>query len=252
MLFKSSATVAAVSLVLAWAGPALAQHHHHHEGVATHRQGFRLFNPHGHVVNEHHDQYRYVAPPTAHHGAFYTHEDVHYYTPPVSRVVVGPVAAPPPRPVPMEFGSFKHFEVLAERLDSLTNQLCVDLHHNYQHNRNYDETYREAYQVMQAAKFIHGSEHAGDREAIGRSATSLDNLFHHVQGELANWSSANVRRVGQYSLAAKLEEMEALIHHLMYDVGVKPDHDQPGIAPPPGAGPDVEIAPPPRAPAPRP
>lgn len=247
MVSKKSVTTAviAMSFWLAWTGSSLAQLHHH-EGVATHRRGFRLFSPHGHMV-EHHDDYRYVVPHAAHHGAYYTYEDAHYYTPPAPRVAAGPPVAAQ-RPTPIEFGGLKHYEALAERLDALANQLCLDLHHNYQHNRNYDETYREAYQVLQAAKFIHGAEHAGDRDAIRRSAGSLDNVFHHVQGELRNWSSADVRPVGRYSLAAKLEEMEALLHHLMFDLGVRPDHDNPPGAPPP----DGEIAPPPRPPAPRP
>jgi hypothetical protein len=38
-----------------------------------------------------------------------------------------------------------------------------------------------------------------------------------------------------------MEEMEALIHHLMFDLGVTPDHDREEAAPPP----EVEIAPPP-------
>lgn len=34
------------------------------------------------------------------------------------------------------------------------------------------------------------------------------------------------RRVGQLGLEAKTEELQALIHHMMYDQGVKPNHDQ--------------------------
>ena len=50
------------------------------------------------------------------------------------------------------------------------------------------------------------------------------------------------RRVGVYGLMAKVEELEAMIHHLLFDVGVKPDHNRDEAAPPPRK----EVAPPPR------
>lgn len=217
--------------------------HHDRHGVSTHRSGIsiNLFSPRGQpVVREHHDDYRFVVPATRRYGTYYTHEDVHYFTPPALPVVVNqPVVVQ--RPVQVEFGTFRHYEQLAERLETLANQLCLDLHYNYQHNRNYDETYREAYQLMQLVKFIHGSEHRGDRTAIRKSADDLDELFHHVQRELKSWTRAERRQVGEYGLMAKVEELEALIHHLLFDVGVKPDHNRDEDAPPPRE----EVAPPP-------
>lgn len=228
---------------------------HHHGGVATHRSGFQLFNPHGVRVVDHHDDYRYVIPPSGHHGAFYTYHDVHYYTPPVTRVVVqqpqfvpqqpqqfvqNVVPATPPQPVQLKFGGFQLHQQLAERLESMANQFCLDLHYNYQHNPRYAEAYREAYKLLQAAKYIHGREHQGDHAMIQRSGNSIDELFHHVQGEVRGWRSGNQRQVGQLSFVAKTEELEALIHHLMFDIGVKPAHDDDEAAPPPR-----EEAPPP-------
>lgn len=236
----------ATALCLASATPSFAQHHDRH-GVPTHRSGIsiNLFSPRGQpVVREHHDDYRFVVPATPRYGTYYTHEDVHYYTPPAPPVVVNqPVVVQ--RPVPVEFGTFQHYERLSDRLETLANQVCLDLHYNYQHNRNYAETYREAYQLMQVAKYIHGSEHRGDRNAIRKSADNLDELFHHAQRELKTWTREERRAVGQYGLLAKIEEMEALIHHLLFDVGIKPDHNRDEPAPPPRD----EVAPPP---APRP
>lgn len=40
---------------------------------------------------------------------------------------------------------------------------------------------------------------------------------------------------------AKVEELEAKIHHLLFEVGVKPDHNRDEVAPPPRG----EVAPPP-------
>lgn len=248
----------AAALAVVWlsVAPQIGFAQHHHAGVVTHRSGFQLFNPHGIRVVDHHDDYRYVVPSSVHHGAFYTHEDIHYYTPPVTRVVVQQSqffpqqpqqfvqnvvpAAPPPQPVTLKFGSFQHHEQLAERLEAMANQLCLDLHYNYQHNPGYAEAYREAYKLLQAAKYLHGRDHQGDHGALQRSGNGIDELFHHVQGEVRGWRSGNQRQVGQFSLAAKTEEMEAVIHHLLFDIGVKPAHD------------DLEAAPVPREEAPPP
>ena len=241
------AVLAAGSL---FASASAQDHHHDDHGVSVHRKGFRLLDPHGHAVSGQHEHYRFVVPSVQRHGTYYTHEDKHYFTPPVRVASNGgrPVNVSPP--VVMEFGASKHHEQLSERIETLANELCLDLHYNYRHNDHYRETYTEAYELLQAAKFVHAKEHQGDHEAIRRSATSIDNLFHHVQGHLGEWTSAERRPIGRLPLPAKLEELEALIHHMMYDLGVKPDHDTEGEAAPP---PDREEAPPPpRNPAPRP
>ncbi len=249
MLTKTKFVVCVFAAGVLWLNAAVgfAQHHDRH-GVATHRPSIslNLFSPHGQpVTREHHNDYRYVVPATPHHGSFYNYEDRHYYAPPAPVVVIGQPPPPPPRPAPIEFGAFKHYESLADRLETLMNQFCLDLHYNYPHNRNYAETYREAYQLLQAAKYVHGSEHRGDRDAIRKSGASIDNLFHHMQGVVRDWTRVETRPVGSYSLLAKTEELQALIHHLMYDIGVKPDHDRDEQAPPPRA-PRGEVAPPPR------
>ena len=61
----------------------------------------------------------------------------------------------------------------------------------------------------------------------------MDELFHHVRGEVAGRRAEDVRRVGSVSLPAKLEEMEALIHHLMIDAGIKHREQATEDAPPP-------------------
>lgn len=236
----------AAAIGLAVVSPAAAQIHID-LGVSRHRQGFNLVSPHGSRVVDHHDHYRYVVPPSHHsQGTYYTYEDRHYYTPAAPQVVVvqrvPQPAPPPPRPVEVEFGSFRHFEELATRLESLTNQFCLDLHHNYHHNDRFNAVYREAYQVLQAAKYMHGSAHRGDRNGLRRSAESMDELIHHLGSEMRGWTRDDHRLVGPLSLAAKREEIEALIHHLMFDVGIKPDHDRDEQAPPPRG----EVAPPPR------
>jgi hypothetical protein len=205
-----------------------------------------LYTPLGQPVTQRQDQYQYVVPPASRFGAFYTYENDYYYTPAAVRVPGRrPIA---PRPVKLVFGANRYIDELAERIESLANELCLDLHHNYRHNPRYKEIYGEAYQLLQTAKFVHAKEHWGDREGLRRSVTRLDELFHHVQQDVVALERREARRIGVHGLEGKTEEMEALIHHMMYDQGIKPrhdrdNHDRPG----PGRGPGGRVeAPPPR------
>lgn len=239
------AMVSAVCLFLV-AGPALAQHHHggHHGGHAQPRHhGVYFGHQNWHHVVPHHQTYA---------GAYYTVGSNHFYTPsPVVPIVTAApqFAGPPPRvvevqrPVELSFNGFSRSEDLAGRMAVVANALCLDMHYNYRHNRNFAEVYGEAYGVLQAAKYIHGKEHQGDRDTIRNRMVEVDRLFHHVQDEMRGWTRAANRQIGPDTLPEKLAGMEAVLHHLCYDVGVKP-HEQPAEdAPPPGNS--EEVAPPP-------
>jgi hypothetical protein len=176
-----------------------------------------------------------------HHGSYYWDDGIHYY---VARPYVserrGYVAA---KPVAIEFGGYAHVDDLAGRLERQANQLCLDLHHNYRHNAGFAETYREAYQILSTAKYIHAKEHQGDRDEVTRRLDELDGLFHHVQDDVKDWSRNNRRRIGQSGLQTKLTQVEATLHHLMHDVGVKGIHAPPESAAPSPA--TADVAPPP-------
>lgn len=238
--------------------PASAQHHHHGH-LSQHtpwHQNHVLVDPHGHRVVQHHDHFRFVIPSRQQHQTtYYTHENVHYAysVPPVvlrRGVQFAELPVAPVRPAAISFGGFSHVDDLSGRLEFLTNELCLDLHYNYPHNRGYAETYREAYEILQAAKFAHAKEHQQDREALARTLAQVDPLFHHVNEEVAGWSRRHVRLIGSLGMADKLQQMESLIHHLLHDVGVRPEHDAGNEqAPPPGGGRE-EAPPPPGAAAP--
>lgn len=195
-----------------------------------------LFTPLGQPLTQNRDQYKYIVPPSARYGAFYTYDRDYYYTPAIVRV---PGRRPvPQRPVKLVFGAARYTDELADRIESLANELCLDLHHNYSHNRRYKEIYAEAYQLLQTAKWVHAKEHQGDREGLRRSTKKLDELFHHVQEEVVALERREARRIGVHGLEGKTEELEALIHHMMFDQGIKPrhapdDHDHPGPGRPP-------------------
>jgi hypothetical protein len=175
------------------------------------------------------------------HGTYYLDGDVHYYVPQTyrtrSRAYIAAEA------LPLEFGGYGHVDDLAGRLEREANQLCLDMHYNYRHNPNFAATYREAYQILTIAKYVHDKEHQGDRAEVARRLDEVDGLFHHVQDDVARWSRRHKRQIGQGGLKSKLQTVEATLHHLMYDVGVKGAHGAPDLPPPV----EAEVAPPPPA-----
>ncbi|AMV20190.1 hypothetical protein [Planctomyces sp. SH-PL14] len=224
---------------------ALAQHLHHHHNhghVTPWHHHHVLVDPHGHRVVAHHDSYRHVIPAQPRfQGTYYTYQNAHYYYPSPVVTAQNSVA---PQPVAVEFGGFAHVDDLAARLEDMANQLCLDLHYNYQHNPGFAETYGEAYQILQAAQWAHAKEHQQDREGLARTLGPMDDLFHHVQQDVQGWQRTHRRQIGQLGIVDKMANMEDLIHHLMHEIGVRPSHDRGDeIAPPPGGA--LEQAPPP-------
>lgn len=234
------------------AATVFAQHHHdsHAHRTPWHKSHV-IVDPHGHHVTEHHDDYHHVIPPQQHsHGTYYTNNDTHYYyqAPPVvyrpgTRVAQRP--AKPVQPTAVEFGGFSHVDDLSGRLATMANELCLELHHNYGHNPGFAPIYAEAYQILDAAKYAHSKEHQGDRAGLARTLGGLDPLFHHVQEEMAAWNRNERKTIGQLSIDDKLQQMEALLHHTLFDVGVKPQHDEHSEQAPLPDGSGVEQAPPP-------
>lgn len=210
-----------------------AQHHHgHHHGNHFGHSNWNYVVPHSHH----------------HHGAYYVANNAYYYTPsPVVRVVSSQVQTQIPvvqQPVELKYGTFARCDDLAGRLERELNQMCLELHYNYGHNSGFAHTYREAYGLLQSAKQIHQLEHQGNRDAIRASVGQLDEGFHHVQEEMASFSRQATRPIGSGDLGEEVSAAEAILHHLCYDVGVKPHDAGEEQAPPPGGG--LEQAPPPR------
>ena len=213
---------------------------------------------HDHVVHHHgsnfgNNNWNYVVPANhgvhQHSGSFYVQGNAHYYTPtPIVRINpatiqtahLHPVQAA--QPVQMEFGGFARCEDLAGRLETEANRLCLDMFYNYQHNPGFQETYKEAYSLLESAKFIHAKQHQGDRDAIRHHVTQMDGLLHHVQGELQPWSRNHSRQVGFGGIIEKSSAVEAILHHLCYDVGIEP-HGDDEPAPAPGLGEEQAPAP---------
>ncbi|MCA9077736.1 MAG: hypothetical protein KDA93_22105 [Planctomycetaceae bacterium] len=241
------------SATLVWgASQADAQHHHHHH---HHRPSYHIDHhnhtvrdSHGHVIGRyHHDVIHrdstYIVPHTSghHHGSYYVQGGSSFYIPQTASASGSHATL---QPTEISFGGFSHVDDLASRLETLSNEFCLDLHYNYSHNPGFRETYTESYQVLEVAKYIHAAEHQNDRQAIQEKLQGLDQLVHHVQADVRGWSRHQHRQIGQLGILSKLDLIESTLHHLMNDVGVTATpvsgNEQ---APPPAGGP--EQAPPP-------
>ena len=153
-------------------------------------------------------------------GNYYTQDNGYYYNSGVQN-------APSQR---IEYGGFSRVDELGHRLETLANDYCLELHANYSRNPGFDDTYREAYEILEIAKYIHEEEHHGHRDEIAQEMKKLDDLFHHVGGIVSGWQPDRQRHQHD-NIPAKdqiQQQMETVIHHLMNDVGVKPNAPQGG------------------------
>ena len=211
-------------------------HVDHHDHV--------IQDSHGHVIGRyHHDvihrNAQHIVPHlnTFHHGTYYRQNGHSFYHPQMA--MIGTLQVPP-TPQEITFGGYGHVDDLAQRLELLMNDLCLDLYYNYSHNPGFRETYSEAYSLLETSKFIHAAEHANDRDAISRKLGGADALFHHVEDDVRGWSRIHHRQIGTLGILSKMEMAESVLHHLMEDAGVKPEI--PEVAPAPGIG-GPELAP---------
>ena len=253
----TAATLAIVAGSFLTTGTATAQPGRGHGGYSGGYGGY----PGGRVPAYHGVYYgqpnwNYVVPhrPT-YAGGYYSVGQTHYYTPTpfVSVFAPAPVAgvptppAPPAaavqKPVELTFGGFTRYEDLAGRLAFDVNALCLDMHHNYQGNKNFAEVYAEAYGVLEAAKYLRGKEHKGNHDEIGKHVTEIHRLFHHIMDETRGWTRTAKKQVGTDALEEKLAGVEAVLHHLAYDAGIKQEAQAPGSALP-VVGADEQAPPP--------
>lgn len=179
-----------------------------------------------HVPRYHH----YIAPQVTYHT---THRITSH----------GDILEAPPAPGSLPFGGFTRTDELANRLEVLMNELCLDLFYNYSHNPGFRETYAEAYSLYKTVQFIHACEHNYDRPVVQERLAGADALFHHIEDDVCGWTRIPHRQIGTLGINAKMDMIEETLHCLMEDVGVSLT---PGLEEPPL--PD-SIAPSPVAPA---
>ena len=249
----SAVTLVVVAGLFLATGTAPAQHRGGYGGYSGGHGGYGGYSG-GHVPAYHgvyygHSNWNYVVPHRpAYAGGYYSVGQTHYYTPTpfVSVFAARPVAVAPgvptppalppaaamQKPVELTFGGFTRYQDLAGRLVVDVNALCLDMHHNYQGNKNFADVYAEAYGVLQAAKYLSGKEHNGDRDAIGKRVVEMHRLFHHVLDETRGWTRTARKQVGTDAMEEKMAGVEAVLHHLAYDAGIKQEEPAAGAAMP--------------------
>lgn len=224
ILYQRLALLVCVALGSFSAGPAWAQHHGGFYDSYRHGGYHRDW---GHILPGHHDD----------PGLYYSYGGAHYYAPVpppahvepsyvVGRPVTATSTATPiaPQSVKLEFGGFRQIEDLSARLVAETNRWCLDMNYNYRHNPDFDATYRAAYQILQAANYVHAAEHREDHGAIRKELAATERLFHQVEDRVKTWVREENRPVGENGINGKTEVIETILHHLLYDVGITPQH----------------------------
>jgi hypothetical protein len=157
--------------------------------------------------------------------------------------VADPGAVVAAKPVEVEAPGIAQVDDVAGHLLQLVNEFCLDLHFNYRHNLGFDETYRDAYELLNAAKFVPANENQGDRAEVTRRLDEMDGLLRRIQQQIRGWSRQHSRQIGQAGALTKLAAVEATLHRLLSDFGVKGMHESAEAGP---ADDGTEVAPAPQ------
>lgn len=147
-------------------------------------------------------------------GSYYVERGKHYFQPPRS-----PQGS---RPQKIKRGGGEFVDDLAQRLTYEAKMLCLDMKDNYSRNDGFDETYRAAYHTWQLASQIAKGDGSLDHTPLATMARELDPQFQPAKRGVAGWTRHHKRQRGTGNVQAKVERIETLIHHLLYDIGPPP------------------------------
>ncbi|MDA7503478.1 hypothetical protein OAF74_03135 [bacterium] len=166
-------------------------------------------------------------------GAFYRSQNQYYYSPnyyPQSTysqplysqgtIYQQPSPQQPQEPVQIEFGQRRYVAELADQLQVLSNELCLDLYENYSANPNFKATYTDAYAVLSFAKYLQAEGNNVPQAQLIDEMSGIDSLFHEVEETVATWTPQQRKKISELDTPTRLEFIEETIHHLMYDIGV--------------------------------
>jgi hypothetical protein len=110
-------------------------------------------------------------------------------------------------------------DLASRRLETLVRQVCLDLHHNYSHNPGFARTYAEAYQMLDAAQFVYAAHERRDfdHRAVFARLDEIEATVHHLQDDVRHWTRYPQREVGQGDVAWKLDRIDATVQELRND-----------------------------------
>jgi len=147
-------------------------------------------------------------------GSYYVERGKHYFQPPRS-----PQGS---RPQKIKRGGGEFVDDLSQGLTYEAKMLCLDMKDNYSRHDGFDETYRAAYHTWQLASQIAKGDESLDHTPLATMARELDPQFQPVRRGVAGWTRHHKRQRGTGDVQAKVERIETLIHHLLYDIGPPP------------------------------
>lgn len=131
------------------------------------------------------------------------------------------------QPVEVQFGEFAYTDQLSEVLTTVLNDLCLDMHYNYQQNANFAAAYREAYAALTEAKGLRDAQQSDDRDSIKQRLKITDSLLHSLEPQVQGWTRTHQKQIGEAGMLTKLEIAGDVTHHMMYDAGIsEEEHDQ--------------------------
>ncbi len=132
-----------------------------------------------------------------------------------------------------KFGAKMHLDTLVVRLHDQANEVCWEMYLNHQHEASFRATYAEMYKILQDLKHIHELSHEdavhnhgpGNEDHIAHDLHDVDQLFHHIEEDIASWGVLNHWDHNPYHrhgsrLDLKMKMFEQTLHHLMRDYGV--------------------------------
>lgn len=159
------------------------------------------------------------------------------YRPESRRPVSIPVPVVVPTRTPLQasgrsqneaFGARLHVDELAVQLTRQVTAALWEMHLHHRHSPGFAATYREMYSLLNDAKHVHELAHEevrrprlGERDHIARDLLNMDELLHHVEDDIAGWSSHSSRHHGHgSSLHSQVSTIGQTLHHLLTDYGV--------------------------------
>ena len=225
-------------------------HGYHFPGYNHHIQcggGYRwdsaaliIYDAFGHGYDNYHQQCFYddsifIVPhyDDQFHGTYHCHGGVYYYHPQTYATVgVDYVAL---EPVVCEFGGYAHCVDLASRLEVHCNLLCLDLYYNYRHIDGFQEYYTSCFQLLDAARFISDNQGAEYHEQYAEYLEDMDYIIWELQELSLAWEPQEVRQVSELNVESQVSQANAMLQHLLYDVGIEstlaeaPEYEEPEI-----------------------
>lgn len=130
--------------------------------------------------------------------------------------------------VTYRFGGRQHLDTLAAGLYEHANKICWEMHNRYEGNIEFDEAYAAMYKILQDTKHVYSLIRRDvtvgeDKDHIAADLHEMDALFHHIEYNVSTWRPTRTFNYHSSNapLALKMKQFEQTLHQLMDDYGVR-------------------------------